>query len=121
MYSRDLNRCPSHVCGYIHRTMLSPSSSFANVWFQIGHVYEQMYDVSETYPMSNNRRGYWGTICADFCILEVWFDLGPHYESRNNQISDAIDAYARVAELSCTLATGIVACRTTTPMFIARW
>ena len=99
--------------------MLSLSSLFAGVWFQIGHVYEQMYDVSETYPVSNNRRGYWGTICADFCILEVWFDLGPHYESCNNQISDAIDAYARVAELSCTLATWIVACRTTAPMFIA--
>ena len=51
--------------------------------------------------------------------LPFLLDLGPHYESCNNQISDAIDAYARVAELSCTLATWIVACRTTAPMFIA--
>ncbi|KAG9094845.1 Lysine-specific demethylase 6A [Ceratobasidium sp. UAMH 11750] len=32
-------------------------------------------------------------------ISEVWFDLGSLYESCNNQISDAIDAYARAAEL----------------------
>ncbi|KAG8972476.1 Lysine-specific demethylase 6A, partial [Tulasnella sp. 427] len=32
-------------------------------------------------------------------IPEVWFDLGSLYESCNNQISDAIDAYARAADL----------------------
>ncbi len=32
-------------------------------------------------------------------ISEVWFDLGSLYESCNNQISDAIDAYARASEL----------------------
>jgi len=32
-------------------------------------------------------------------ISEVWFDLGNLYESCNNQITDAIDAYARAAEL----------------------
>ena len=30
--------------------------------------------------------------------LPLWFDLGPHCESCSNQISDAIDAYTRVAE-----------------------
>ena len=32
-------------------------------------------------------------------ISEVWFDFGSLYKSCNNQISDAIDAYARAAEL----------------------
>ncbi|KAF6765927.1 TPR-containing protein Mql1 [Ephemerocybe angulata] len=32
-------------------------------------------------------------------ISEVWFDLGCLYESCNNQITDAIDAYARASEL----------------------
>jgi len=32
-------------------------------------------------------------------ISEVWFDLGNLYESCNNQITDAIDAYACAAEL----------------------
>ena len=28
----------------------------ADIWFQIGHVYEQMRDVSETSPLSDNLR-----------------------------------------------------------------
>ncbi|CAG8781816.1 1837_t:CDS:1, partial [Racocetra fulgida] len=32
-------------------------------------------------------------------ISEVWYDLGTLYESCNNQINDALDAYQRAAEL----------------------
>ena len=32
-------------------------------------------------------------------IAEVWYDLGTLYESCNNLLKDAIDAYARALEL----------------------
>ena len=32
-------------------------------------------------------------------ISEVWFDLGSLYDGFNNQITDAINAYARASEL----------------------
>jgi glucose repression mediator protein len=35
-------------------------------------------------------------------ISEVWYDLGTLYESCNNQINDALDAYQRAAELDPT-------------------
>jgi general transcriptional corepressor CYC8 len=35
-------------------------------------------------------------------ISEVWYDLGTLYESCNNQINDALDAYHRAAELDPT-------------------
>lgn len=45
-------------------------------------------------PGSNNS-----AIHINPYTLEVWFDLGILYESYNNQIGNAIDAYERAAEL----------------------
>ncbi|KAI0719042.1 hypothetical protein C8Q72DRAFT_788949 [Fomitopsis betulina] len=62
-------------------------------WCSIGVLYFQINryrDVLDAYSHAIHINPY---------ISKVWFDLGSLYESCNNQISNAIDAYARAAEL----------------------
>ncbi|KAJ7907032.1 hypothetical protein B0H13DRAFT_1879973 [Mycena leptocephala] len=77
----------------------------ADIWFQIGHVYEQQKDA--VYRDGQNPT-FWCSICVLYFqinqyrdaldaysrairinpyLSEVWFDLGSLYESCNNQIS----------------------------------
>ncbi|KAJ3709461.1 hypothetical protein C8R42DRAFT_730079 [Lentinula raphanica] len=60
----------------------------------------------EAYQQAVYRDGrnptFWcsiGVLYFQINQFQVWFDLGSLYESCNNQISDAIDAYARASEL----------------------
>lgn len=65
-------------------------------WCSIGVLYfqiNQYRDALDAYSSAIRIKPY---------ISEVWFDLGSLYESCNNQISDAIDVYARAAELDPT-------------------
>lgn len=62
-------------------------------WCSIGVVYfqiNQFRDVLDAYSRAIRINPY---------IPDVWFDFGGFYESCNNQISDAINVYARAAEL----------------------
>ena len=62
-------------------------------WCSIGVLYyniNQYRDALDAYSRAIRINPY---------ISEVWFDLGSLYESCNNQIADAIDAYARAADL----------------------
>ncbi|KAG8927220.1 hypothetical protein FRC01_007813 [Tulasnella sp. 417] len=62
-------------------------------WCSIGVLYyniNQYRDALDAYSRAIRINPY---------SPEVWFDLGSLYESCNNPISDAIDAYARVADL----------------------
>ncbi|KAK7691377.1 hypothetical protein QCA50_004776 [Cerrena zonata] len=61
-------------------------------WCPIGVLY------FESNQYRDALDAYLRAICINPYILEDWFDLGSLYESCNNQISDAIDAYARAAE-----------------------
>ncbi|KAF8323076.1 TPR-like protein [Clavulina sp. PMI_390] len=62
-------------------------------WCSIGVLYfqiNQYRDALDAYSRAIRINPY---------ISEVWFDLGSLYESCNNQIADAIDAYGRAADL----------------------
>ena len=62
-------------------------------WCSIGILYfqiNQFHDVLNAYSHA---------IWINPYISEVWFNLGSLYRSCNNQISDAIDMYARASEL----------------------
>ncbi|KIM57902.1 hypothetical protein SCLCIDRAFT_129306, partial [Scleroderma citrinum Foug A] len=62
-------------------------------WCSIGVLYFQINQFRDALD------AYSRAICINPYISEVWFDLSSLYESCNNQISDAIDAYACTAEL----------------------
>ncbi|KAG6369435.1 hypothetical protein JVT61DRAFT_14850 [Boletus reticuloceps] len=62
-------------------------------WCSIGMLYFQINQ------FLNALDAYSRAIRINPYISEVWFDLGSLYESCNNQISDAIDVYARASEL----------------------
>ncbi|KAG8685200.1 Lysine-specific demethylase 6A [Ceratobasidium sp. 423] len=62
-------------------------------WCSIGVLY---YNINQ---FRNALDAYSRAIRINPYISGVWFDLGSLYESCNNQISDAIDAYAHAAEL----------------------
>ncbi|KAJ7712912.1 hypothetical protein DFH07DRAFT_1018823 [Mycena maculata] len=100
---------------------LEADPSDAQSWYLLGRAYMagQKYNKAyEAYQQAVYRDGrnptFWCsisvlTVTRSTCIprairinpyiSEVWFDLGSLYESCNNQISDAIDAYARASEL----------------------
>ena len=62
-------------------------------WCSIGVLYyniNQYCDALDAYSHVIHINPY---------ISEVLFDLGSFYESCNNQIADAIDAYSRAAKL----------------------
>ena len=68
-------------------------------WCSIGVLYFQInqYRVAlDAYSRAIRLNSY---------ISEVWYNLGSLYESCNNQITDAIDAYTRAADLDPTNAT----------------
>lgn len=56
----------------------------------------------QTNQYRNALDAYSRTIRINPYMSKVWFDLGSHYESCNNQISDATDAYAQATELDST-------------------
>ncbi|KAG1879451.1 hypothetical protein C8R48DRAFT_668288 [Suillus tomentosus] len=62
-------------------------------WCSIGVLYFQINQFRDTLD------AYSRAIHINPYISEIWFDLGSPYESCNNQISDAIYAYARASEL----------------------
>ncbi|KAJ7720470.1 hypothetical protein DFH07DRAFT_972607 [Mycena maculata] len=94
---------------------LEADPSDAQSWYLLGRAYMagQKYNKAyEAYQQAVYRDGRNPTFCTvtrsthiprairiNPYISEVWFDLGSLYESCNNQISDAIDAYARASEL----------------------
>ncbi|CAJ0830399.1 10105_t:CDS:10 [Entrophospora sp. SA101] len=47
----------------------------------------------------NNPGPLLGSSSSSSTLIEVWYDLGTLYESCNNQVNDALDAYQRAAEL----------------------
>ncbi|KAJ2836243.1 glucose repression mediator protein [Coemansia sp. 'formosensis'] len=68
----------------------------ANYWCSIGVLYYQINqyrDALDAYSRAIRISPY---------LSEVWFDLGALYEACNNQVNDAIDAYARAADLDRT-------------------
>ncbi|KAJ2047432.1 glucose repression mediator protein [Coemansia sp. S16] len=71
-------------------------SNNANYWCSIGVLYYQINqyrDALDAYSRAIRISPY---------LSEVWFDLGALYEACNNQVNDAIDAYARAADLDRT-------------------
>ncbi|KAJ7816602.1 hypothetical protein B0H14DRAFT_3475265 [Mycena olivaceomarginata] len=62
-------------------------------WCSIGILYFQINQYRDAHD------AYSRAIRINPLISEVWFDLGSLYESCDNQISDAIDAYARASVL----------------------
>ncbi|KAG1829880.1 hypothetical protein EV424DRAFT_1585852 [Suillus variegatus] len=63
-------------------------------WCSIGVLYFQINQFHDALDACSRA------IHINCYISKVWFDLGSLYESCNNQISDAIDAYARASELN---------------------
>src|ERR1700694_4892656 len=62
-------------------------------WCSIGILYFQISQYRDALDACSRA------IRINPYISEVWFNLGSLYESCNNQITDAIDAYARASEL----------------------
>ncbi|TDL13750.1 hypothetical protein BD410DRAFT_365540 [Rickenella mellea] len=62
-------------------------------WCSIGVLYFQINQYHDALDACSRA------IRINPYISDVWFDLGSHYESCNNQTSDVIDAYARASEL----------------------
>ncbi|KAJ2347267.1 glucose repression mediator protein, partial [Coemansia sp. RSA 2618] len=65
----------------------------ANYWCSIGVLYYQINQYRDALD------AYSRAIRINPFLSEVWFDLGALYEACNNQVTDAIDAYMRAADL----------------------
>jgi len=119
--------------GYIDRALqIDPSNPHA--WYALGRYYMQLRDYKEAYE-SFQQAVHHESLCPHFWssigilhsemkqyrealdaytralrinpyIPEIWFNLGTLYESCDNPIQDAIDAYGRAYELdnNCHLA-----------------
>ncbi|CAG8798538.1 4589_t:CDS:2, partial [Gigaspora rosea] len=80
---------------YLTKSLESDGTD-AQSWYLLGRCYmaQQKYNKAyEAYQQAVRA------IRLNPYISEVWYDLGTLYESCNNQINDALDAYQRAAEL----------------------
>ncbi|KAJ7882511.1 hypothetical protein B0H13DRAFT_1486532, partial [Mycena leptocephala] len=128
LYHRDGSSFQSQGLAIQHLTKsLEADPSDAQRWYLLGRAYmgDQKYNKAyEAYQQAvyrdDQNPAFWCSIgilsfqlnryhdalsayscavCINPYISEVWFNLGSLYENCNNQISDAIDAYARGSEL----------------------
>ena len=88
MQLRDYDKAYESFQQAVHRESCSP-----NFWSSIGVLHWEM----KQYPDALNA--YTRALRINPYIPYIWFNLGTLYESCNNPIQDAIDAYDRAYDL----------------------